>query len=159
MIGMDLAHHIESLHGIVVGPFDSVAEAMEALADTVVDGAVLDGQLTDRDVTPVARHLFAHDTPFVMFTGNRLPAGMVSDAHDVAVMSKPAPPVMVLQRLIGEMSIRRTRDMDKYEQVKVMLDASILLIDKIGDRLIGAHLALPLELIEGRLNAAVREAA
>jgi hypothetical protein len=64
----------------------------------------------------------------------------------------------VLQRLISEMSIRRTSDMDKYEQVKVMLDASIALMDKIGDGLIGAHLALPLELIEDRLNAVAQDA-
>jgi hypothetical protein len=129
-----------------------VAEAMETLVDTVVDGAVLDGQLTDRDVTPVARRLFESNTPFVMFTGNQLPAEMLGDDHDVPVMSKPASPSMVLQRLISEMSIRRTSDLEKYEQVKVMLDASIALMDKIGDGLIGAHLALPLELIEDRLN-------
>lgn len=152
MTGMDLAHHIESLNGTVVGPFGSVAEAMETLVDTVVDGAVLDGQLTDRDVTPVARRLFESNTPFVMFTGNQLPAEMLGDDHDVPVMSKPASPSMVLQRLISEMSIRRTSDLEKYEQVKVMLDASIALMDKIGDGLIGAHLALPLELIEDRLN-------
>lgn len=156
MTGMDLAHHIESLRGTVVGPFGSVAEAMETLVDTVVDGAVLDGQLIDRDVTPVARHLFETNTPFVMFTGNQLPAEMLRDDRDVPVMSKPASPAMVLQRLISEISIRRTSDMDKYEQVKVMLDASIALMDKIGDGLIGAHLALPLELIEDRLSTVIQ---
>ncbi len=53
-VALDLSMAVEDSDGIVIGPAGSVAEALALIDAQEISAAVLDCQLSDRDVTPVA---------------------------------------------------------------------------------------------------------
>jgi len=106
MVALDLAHVVEELGGRVVGPVASVAEAMKCIQEQPVAAAILDANLVDRDVTPLAIHLLDQGTPFVIYTGTGLPDELVKSYPAVPVVLKPTPAERVLRVLID--CIRQT---------------------------------------------------
>lgn len=48
IIAMLIAADVEALGGIVLGPFDSVAGALETLADNKISGAIMDANAGSR---------------------------------------------------------------------------------------------------------------
>jgi CheY-like chemotaxis protein len=106
LVALDLAHVVESLGGLVVGPVASVAEAMKCVREQPVAAAILDANLVDRDVTPLAIHLLDKGTPFVVFTGTGLPDDLVKLHPALPVVLKPTPAERVLSVLID--CIRQT---------------------------------------------------
>src|SRR4051812_4006341 len=82
LIAADLAASLVSLGFEVVGPVGSVAEALMLLEIDVdrLDGAVLDINLRDEPVFPVADLLKARGIPFVFTTG--YDAIVVPNAYD-----------------------------------------------------------------------------
>jgi hypothetical protein len=99
IIAMDLAATVEGLDGLVVGPFATVAEALAALDGETIAGAVLDANLEDRDITPVAIRLTETAVPFVVHTGTGLPAELSAVFPALPIVLKPAPSDFVLKRL------------------------------------------------------------
>jgi DNA-binding NtrC family response regulator len=90
MIALHLAVVVEDSDGEVVGPAASVAEALELIdAGAVIEGAVLDGNLGDGDVTPVALKLVAAAVPVVIYSGVGIPADLASVHPDLPVLLKP----------------------------------------------------------------------
>jgi CheY-like chemotaxis protein len=70
LIAWDLASWLESKGAEVLGPAPSVADALEILeAEPLPDGAVLDINLGDEQVFPVASALQAAHVPFVFLSG------------------------------------------------------------------------------------------
>ena len=71
LIADDLAYSLEDLGMEVVGPAPSVEAALQLLEDEGerLDGAVLDINLRDQRVYPVANALTARGVPFVFTTG------------------------------------------------------------------------------------------
>jgi CheY-like chemotaxis protein len=71
LIAADLAYSLEDLGMEVVGPAPSVEAALQLLEDEGerLDGAVLDINLRDQRVYPVANALTARGVPFVFTTG------------------------------------------------------------------------------------------
>jgi CheY-like chemotaxis protein len=70
LIASDLAEWLESEGVQVMGPAPSVDEALGLLnTDALPDGAVLDVNLGDEQVFPVAEALRAADVPFVLLSG------------------------------------------------------------------------------------------
>ena len=60
---------LEQLGAIVVGPAATVEDALELIASSKIDGAILDVHLGDEFVFPVAEELEQADVPFVFATG------------------------------------------------------------------------------------------
>jgi DNA-binding response OmpR family regulator len=87
-------------HGAsVIGPCETLAEALSAIGDPHIDGAVLDVNLRGERVDPVVQALGARDVPIILVTGY-----LVSDwsAHRrVVVMVKPYDPEEVVKALAG----------------------------------------------------------
>jgi DNA-binding response OmpR family regulator len=54
---------------VVVGPFNSVGEALRAAQNTAIDLAVLDVNLRGEKVYPVAEALAARGIPFLLLSG------------------------------------------------------------------------------------------
>lgn len=100
MVALALTLAAEDLGLSVVGPIARVLEALELLGEAAIDGAVIDAQLLDRDITPVALKLAALTVPFVVYTGTGLPAELAETYPDAPVVMKPTPVEEVLRDLI-----------------------------------------------------------
>ena len=103
LIALSLAEAVAELKGDVLGPVSTVREALEVLDSKEIAGAILDANLLDRDITPVAMRLADTCIPFVMHTATGLPPEVAKRWPDLPVLPKPAPPLMVAQRLWIEM--------------------------------------------------------
>ncbi|MES2173788.1 MAG: response regulator [Pseudomonadota bacterium] len=100
IIAMLMAEDVEELGGIVLGPFASVAEALAILADNKVAGAVMDANLLDRDITPVALQLLDRGVPFVIYSGTGLPRALAARDPNVPLEMKPGQPLDRLMAII-----------------------------------------------------------
>lgn len=103
-IAMNLALAVEDLDGTVAGPVGSVEDAFSLLRDLPINAAVLDSQLSDRDVTPVALHLLSAAVPFVIHSGTGIPAELAETHPNIPSLMKPLRPEAVLAALIIEIN-------------------------------------------------------
>lgn len=106
-IALDLALAVEDAGGRVVGPAASIAEALTLLTSCEVDGAVLDVNLPDGDITSVVEQLVANDVPFVIQTGIGLPDALAGRFPDLVVSIKPVLATVLVHRLEALMADRR----------------------------------------------------
>ena len=88
-IALDIACAVEDAEGRVVGPAASVAEALTFLMTENVDGAILDVNLTDRDITPVVVLLVERGVPIILQSGIGLPAELAARFPDLTICIKP----------------------------------------------------------------------
>lgn len=101
---MDLAGSVEDAGGEVVGPVATVAEALALLDKLQISGAVLDANLLDRNVTPVALKLIDLAVPFVIHTGIGLPDELAAAFPHVSVIMKPSRPETVVRQLLDQIA-------------------------------------------------------
>lgn len=106
LIALDVADGIIAVGGDLLGPFASVAGALRALEGNSIDAAILDANLADRDVTPLAKALHARAVPFIVYTGSGLPEALRQCAPDIPVISKPASIDGLIDRLTQLITIR-----------------------------------------------------
>ena len=69
ILALDTEQQVTDLDCTVVGPVATVAAAMPLLEDGKIDGAVLDINLGDEQVWPLAQKLADAGIPFVLLTG------------------------------------------------------------------------------------------
>lgn len=109
IIAMDLADAVEDADGVVIGPCDRVSEALQLLAHQQVAAAIIDANLLDRDVTPVARLLVARGVPTVIYSGTGLPDELKRYHPELPVVFKPTPAAHLVLTLFGAMQRRPDR--------------------------------------------------
>lgn len=100
----DLANAVEDANGRVVGPFAYVSEALLSVSSLEVDAAIVDAQLCDRDVTPLALLLAQKQVPFVIHSGTGSPTALAGTHPDLPVLMKPSHPRHVIATLLSEMN-------------------------------------------------------
>jgi DNA-binding response OmpR family regulator len=88
-IALNLASEVQGARGHVIGPAGSVAEALSLLEHTQPHVGLLDANLSDGEITPVAELLRARAVPILFYCG-QLPAHL--RYPDVPVYIKPMPP-------------------------------------------------------------------
>jgi hypothetical protein len=81
---------ITDYRGIALGLAQNNIKAL-ALIDEHPNGAILDGNLLDSPITPVARALWEKSVPLVVFTGLGLPSDLQRLHPDIPVILKPSP--------------------------------------------------------------------
>lgn len=99
LIADEIALTVEDYGGIVIGPVAAVADALAVLDDTKVDAAILDGNLLDRDITPVAVRLISAKIPVVIYSAIGVPDELAILHPDILAISKPAKIALVVERL------------------------------------------------------------
>jgi CheY-like chemotaxis protein len=101
LVAMDLADELTDHGAEVVGPAGSVEEALALVAaDSAIDGAVLDINLRDEKVYPVAEALRSRGIPFVFTTG--YDAWLVPEAYAaVRRLAKPVDIRALVQSISG----------------------------------------------------------
>jgi DNA-binding response OmpR family regulator len=95
-LSLDLSAAVEEMNGTVVGPVCSVADALLILDAEHVSAAVLDCQLPDSEVTPVARLLVEKGVPYVIHTGTTVPYELTLLRPEAPVLMKPIKPKHVV---------------------------------------------------------------
>jgi DNA-binding response OmpR family regulator len=105
-VAMNLTMAVEDIGGRVIGPIDRVDDALKLVVDGSVGAAILDCQLGDRDVTPLALHLIQRGVPVVFYTGTAVPSAVLEVYPTVPVVLKPAQPDTVLLALFAEITGR-----------------------------------------------------
>ena len=103
-IALDIALAIEEAHGLVVGPVAKVAEALALLEQNEVTGAILDVNLADRDVTPIALLLIKRQVPMVFHTGVGIPRDLAVQNPNLVVCIKPTSPDRLIRHLRRQMN-------------------------------------------------------
>lgn len=85
----DLATAVEMAGGIVIGPAGTIAAALALLDEQDVSGAILDANLPDGELTPVALRLLDRGIPIIVHTGIGAPEELRQHYPDVLVYVKP----------------------------------------------------------------------
>ena len=98
-IAFDLATTIEDAGGVVVGPAATVTEALALLEIHPVAAAILDVNLSDRDISPVAELLLARGVPVIFHTGVGLPDELTARFPNLIVHLKPLVPEQLIRQL------------------------------------------------------------
>ena len=77
---------------MVVGPVAKVAEALELVEQNEVTSVILNVNLADRDVTPIALLLIKRQVPMVIHTGVGIPRDLAVQNPNLVVRIKPTSP-------------------------------------------------------------------
>ena len=88
-IALDVALAIEDAGGEVAGPAASVKEALALIESLSIVAAILDVNLADGDISPVAERLLVAGIPLIIQTGIGLPANLAAQFPDLPVHIKP----------------------------------------------------------------------
>lgn len=89
IIAFDLCDRLEDSGYKVDGPYPSVARALDAINCTKPEAAILDVQLTDGDVLPVADRLVEMQVPIIFHSGHARPETLKSRYPNATVCAKP----------------------------------------------------------------------
>ncbi len=98
-IALDLALAIEDAGGEVIGPASSVEEALALINSRAVTAAILDVNLADQNIAPVAEILLELEIPVILQTGVEAPPELVARFPDLVVHIKPC----VAAKLVAEL--------------------------------------------------------
>ena len=105
MVSLLIEDLLADHHCVVVGPFDTVAHALEAAQTEMLDLAVLDVNVAGVKVYPVAEALYTRGIPFVLVSGYGRSA--VPEQHpDWAVCSKPFRESELVGTLMAQLAMR-----------------------------------------------------
>jgi len=104
-IAAGLVDAIIGCDGIALGPAQTTTAAL-ALILELPDGAILDANLLDGPITPVARALCDKSVPLVIFTGLGLPWDLQRSHPDIAVILKPSPYETVIRAIAAHIRER-----------------------------------------------------
>ncbi len=103
LVALSLSEAVRDFDGRVVGPVATVADALAMIDTRTIAAAILDAQLLDRDVTPVALRLAEAGVPFVIHSGTGMPDGLAGSLPEVPVLMKPMPATIVVACLANEL--------------------------------------------------------
>jgi DNA-binding NarL/FixJ family response regulator len=98
---MDLAAAVTHVHGQVIGPVSTLVEGMRLVAAGLVHGAILDVQLIDGEVTPLAHALLGGGATVVFHSASPIPAAITARWGAMAYCLKPTVSDTVVARLIS----------------------------------------------------------
>ncbi|MBX7493671.1 response regulator [Qipengyuania sp. 1NDW9] len=97
IVGYDLCDTVAEAGYLVEGPFDDLSSAMLAYQKMKPDVAILDVQLGDGIVYPLAEQMMAEDVPVIFHSGQITPQEVASRFPQAQALSKPCPPAEVLE--------------------------------------------------------------
>jgi CheY-like chemotaxis protein len=106
LVALALAGTLERFGCLVVGPVGRVRRALDLIAATEVDAAVLDVNLAGDKVFPVAEELTRRGVPIVFATGYGT-AGLDGAFSDAEVLQKPYPEAALAEALRNALMRRR----------------------------------------------------
>jgi two-component system, response regulator PdtaR len=110
LTALDIAATVRETGGEVLGPVASVSEAFVLLTEDGIDGAILDCNLLDGEITPVAEVLLERDVPVVLHTGSEMPLILQRHRKAPPLYHKPTASLVLArclaQRILEEQNRR-----------------------------------------------------
>lgn len=97
IIALDLCNTVSEAGYIVEGPFNNLSSAMLAYQKQKPDVAILDIQLGDGIVYPLAEQMMAENVPVIFHSGELSTKEMMARFPNARALAKPCPPAEVLQ--------------------------------------------------------------
>lgn len=101
LVSMALVDELESVGAVVIGPAASVEGALDLIATSQIDAAILDVELQQKLIYPAADLLVARGIPFILTTGHDIDV-LPEQYAKVPCSTKPAPLGEVMQTLARE---------------------------------------------------------
>ena len=98
-IALDVALAVEDAGGEVAGPAASVREALALIESLPIVAAILDVNLADGDISPVAERLIIAGIPVVLQTGIGLPPKLAARFPELQVNIKPCAAATLVSQL------------------------------------------------------------
>jgi CheY-like chemotaxis protein len=89
LIALDVQDALMELGCTVIGPAATAEQALQIIADTPPDAAVLDVRLANGDTSPIARSLHERRVPFVVLTGYERRQVADPVLHAAPILPKP----------------------------------------------------------------------
>ena len=108
-IALDLALAIEDAGGEVAGPVASVKNALVLIETRPITAAILDSNLTDGDITPVAMLLLSADIPVIIQSGVGIPLELAMHFPELIVYIKPYVADDLVAKLASLIEVKRMR--------------------------------------------------
>ena len=99
-IALDLELAIQDAGGEVAGPASSVKEALALIEAKPIEAAILDVNLIDGDITPVAEAVFRLGVPVILQSGIGLPPELAARFPDAVFHTKPC----VAAKLVAQLA-------------------------------------------------------
>ena len=96
LIAWDLCDTVETAGYAVEGPFQDISSAMLSFQKHKPDLAILDVQLNDGNVFPLAEQLMAEDVPVIFHSGNHGPNEINARFPKACSLAKPCPPAHII---------------------------------------------------------------
>ncbi len=96
IIALDLCDTVSEAGYVVHGPFKDLSSAMLAYQKHKPDVAILDVQLGDGIVYPLAEQMMAEDVPVIFHSGQLSTREMMDRFPNAQALAKPCPPAEVL---------------------------------------------------------------
>lgn len=96
IVGYDLCDTVAEAGYEVEGPYDDLSSAMLAFQKNKPDVAILDVQLGDGIVYPLAEQMMAENVPVIFHSGRLTPEEVASRYPSARALAKPCPPAAVI---------------------------------------------------------------
>lgn len=106
-IALDVALAVEDAGGEVAGPAASVREALALIESLPIVAAILDVNLADGDISPVAERLIIAGIPVILQTGIGLPPKLAARFPELQVNIKPCAAATLVSQLAALILNRR----------------------------------------------------
>jgi DNA-binding response OmpR family regulator len=103
-IALDLTCAVEEAGGKVIGPAGTIAEAFSLLRGARPDVGLLDCNLSDGEITPVAELLKRWSIPLIFYSGN-VPQHF--RFRDAPIYAKPKQPAELVKALAATLQLSR----------------------------------------------------
>lgn len=99
IVGLDMVEQAKVIGLLVDGPYATLAEGQAAANSVKPDLAILDIELTDGNVFPLAESLTAADVPIIFHSGYTESIELDARFPNAHVCAKPCPPNIILDIL------------------------------------------------------------
>lgn len=153
-IGANLVAAAEDVGASVVGPVESVSEALVRLDEGGIDGAVVDVRLQDRDVTPVVLRLVEKSVPFVIHSGYALPDQLAAMDLGRQIIMKPADPESVMNQVLDLIGNARSLAGSSDSTLSALI-ATLKTLDAQGESMAAIYVQSAIDVLVGSKTKAV----
>jgi CheY-like chemotaxis protein len=107
IVALDLSDMTQDLGFRVEGPFATIAEGVRAVEDHVPDAAILDVQLADGEVYPLADRLMKLGVPIIFHSGHADNTRLLDRYPSARSASKPCAAEVIAGYLVQATAARR----------------------------------------------------